>query len=367
MILVIYIALLIISFYKKKSKKIFLTNLLFMWSVATFCYGIADEEVYLSRYTKPNMWIGATEFGFNGLINICHKFNLDFIGFKGVIYAICLFCIGTTIYKIAEYPNIVLMLYFICPFPLNVAQMRNYIATSIIIYFFRYIILESNSKVIIWKLDLNDLKYIVGIIIATTMHTSALLWLIFLLAKKLNTKNNYWVMLWTNILLMFIVTPNSLKKIAALFGAGNRINAYFSLEYAQSEWKHMGPISSVLVAALFAICIARYILKRSNNKELILCERINVLSLGFIGMMIRYTSEIRRIQEGICIINYIMITNAINKNAFKLNRISKKNLLIFCCLLIFLVIYTMMILIIYLNESVWSPFWFNNSLWNFSI
>ena len=367
MIIFIYIILLILSFYRKKSKAVYIFNLIFMWLVATFCYGIADEAIYQSRYANPEIWNGITEVGFNTLINLCRIFKLDYIGFKGVVYAICLICIGSTVYKFSKYPNIILMLYFVCPFPLNVAQIRNFIANAIMIFSFRYIMEDTRSKNIFWKLNSNDLKFCIGILAATTVHTAALLWLVLLIAKKLDTKKNYWVMLMMNILFMFVITPSSLSRIASMFGSGGRINAYFSLEYAQSEWKHYGPIVSVLIAAFFSIGIARYLRRRKvkNQQDLILCEKINVSSLGLVSMMVRYTSEIKRIQEGISIINYMLITNAIDENIFKLSRISKKNLSIIIMLIVFLIIYTVLILTMYLNESVWNTFWFNNSFFSF--
>ena len=354
----------LISFYKKNSRPVFAINLLFMWSVATFCYGIADEGIYISRYTNPDMWIGTTEFGFKTLINLCHFFNVDYVGFKGVVFAICLLCIGSTVFRFSKYPNIILMLYFLCPFPLNVAQIRNFIANSIMIYYFRYIMQETKSKHVLWKFDSNDLKFILGIIIAATMHTAALLWLVLLFARKFDTKKNYWIMVIMNLLFMFVITPSSLSKIVSLFGAGNRINAYFTLEYAQSEWKNYGPVISVVFASLFAIFMVKYkTRKTSNNNELIICEKINVSSLGLVGMMIRYTSEIRRVQEGICIINYILVTNSISEKDFKINKVSKKNLSVLSGILLFVLIYTILILIMYLKESIWIPFWCNNSLW----
>ena len=64
MIVIIYIILLLLSFYRKKSKGVFAVNIIFMWLVATFCYGIADETIYQSRYANPDIWKGITETGF---------------------------------------------------------------------------------------------------------------------------------------------------------------------------------------------------------------------------------------------------------------------------------------------------------------
>lgn len=375
MIIWIYLALLLASFLKKKSKLLYIVIILFMWSVATFCTNIADESIYLSRYTNPHLWSGVTEFGFHWIILMCNKIGLSFVGFKGVVYAIQLLLIGKTVSKYAKYPNLVIMIYFVCPFPINVAQMRNALATAIMIYSVRFLLQTDKKEKKLFGFSLYDIKYILCIFTASLIHTASIIWIILIIAKKYSVKCNVYFMLVFNTLVCVALRPHYLIKITSLFGAGTRIVAYFSTEYQMSEWRHLGPIVYVLFAAAITLLACLYIKRKksvADNKktenELVninLCFKMNIITMSILGIMLQYTSEVIRIQEGIMIINYMLITNSIDENLFSVRKLSHTNLIIFGIVVFYVVVYMWLSILLYLTETVWLPFWFNNTFWSF--
>lgn len=371
MTIAIYAALVIATFLKKKSKLITWLIFLFMWIMGAFCVGIADEPIYMSRYNNPGLWLSVTEYGFQIIISFCHALGLNYTGFRGVVIGIEIILVGITVLRYAKYPNIVLLFFIICPFPLNVAQLRSSLATSVMIFSLRFLIDENERKTMMLKLNVNEVLFILCILMATLIHTSSVVWLTLLIAKKWNTRKVWIFTLIFNFAIYFVITPVFLQKIATMFGAGVRMSAYLSAEYAASEWRHRGP--AIYVLFVWAITLAtiyfvnhtrslKTALLPTDTKLLALCVNINVVMLILVGVILRYTSEFTRIQEGITVFNFIVLTNCLNGLKFTNKKISISNLKLIEFILLYLVVYVLLIIIHYLNDSVWIPFWFGNTV-----
>ena len=363
MIVRIYLLFVILGIFFKKSRPLSCFILVFMWIVGTFCYGNADDSVYINRYSHPELWVSYTEYGFNTIIYICKYIGLSYTEFKGVVFAIEIVLIGSTVLKYAKYPNLVLLLYFICPFPLNVTQIRSSLATSVMIFACRYLFEDSDKN----KIHLNDLKFIICIFLASLIHTLSILWFVLILAKKWDLKKISIFTLLFNMAIYFVITPQFILKIVSLFGAGRRIGAYLTLEYARSSWRHRGPVIYVLFVALTILLMTTYFEKNKyihrnlsdmEIQRLYLCKKINMLLLILVSIILRYTAEVTRVQEGIAIINYTLISNCINSKSFKL---TQSNLVVLLSIIAFGLLYLWLIILYYLTDLVWIPFWFNNT------
>lgn len=371
MTIAIYIGLVIASILKKKSKVITFLILLFMWTMGTFCVGIADEDIYYSRYTSPWLWSSVTEYGFNLLINICRTLRLSYTGFRGVIIGLELLLIKSTVCKYAKYPNLVLLMLLICPYPLNMAQLRSSLATAVIIFSLRYLIEDNKYRTKLLKIKLNDLLFAAFILIAALIHASSILWLLLLIAKKCNTREIVIFVIIFNIFVYFLISPDILYRILMLFKIGERIGAYLTPEYASSVWRHKGPVVYVFFVSSITLVIINYISHREYLRHaltpmdeilLSLCRNINIVMLALVAIVLRYTSEVTRIQEGITVFNYIVLTNSLNRSGLGYSRLSKGNLYLLLLICFYLVVYVYLLIIHYLTDSVWIPFWFGNSL-----
>lgn len=172
--------LVIIGLFRKQSKLIFYVMLFLLITLLAGNTDNGDIVEYMINYmniTDPS-YIGAFEPGYQIFAKICAQLGLSYNQFLFVIGSVGLFLIVSTIRLFTPYISYVLSLYFIYPFLWDVVQVRNFLSMSIIIFGMRYII--SNNK--------SYFKYIVCVFIASTFHTSALFYLLFLLIRTKNTR-----------------------------------------------------------------------------------------------------------------------------------------------------------------------------------
>ena len=58
-----YFILLSISFFKRKSYILYFVCIVFLWLIASFTTGNADEQIYQSRYDEYQLWEDNTVYG----------------------------------------------------------------------------------------------------------------------------------------------------------------------------------------------------------------------------------------------------------------------------------------------------------------
>ena len=339
--------------------------LLLMWCVFAFNHDMLDDAAYLSRYNNIELYKSSTEILYRYLIIICNRFGLDYIGFRAVSGAIMIILLGKGIWDRAQYPNIVLLLFFFYPFTIYVVQIRSALASAVVFYGSQYLFNNcSYEKKCIWILTKSDLLYILYVIIAAFIHTQSIFWLLFLCGKKLKLKTNVEIMLFVNVCFGVVLTPMFLKKIFNIFGGGNKISEYLTSAYANSSYRKYGPILYIIFAAVLTIFACVYILRRKDvfdgKGQITTLLNVNILMLSVIGIFFRYTSEIYRIQEGSLIINYLYVSNCLK--GLSIRKIRLADLKIFAIVAILCTGYLYLSVLHYMTDSVWIPFWFNNSL-----
>ena len=363
---IISCVMIILNVIAKRSKKAFLAMFIWMWIIMAFTYGIADESVYISRYNNFNTWMSNSELLYSTIILICNKLGMNFQAFKIFITGIQLLLIYSTVWKMAKYPNLVIALYFVFPFPLNVAQMRNALATAIFIFGCRYLLTDDEKiqfKVKSIYLNENDIKYIFCVLLATYVHTASLLWLLLLIAKKLTIKNNVIVVGVVNFLIYFVFSPQNLQKLVSKFGAGDRIGAYFSQAYQDTAWRHFGAaLIQILFTAGMMIIMSIIIANKENIDDIYILLKINIIMLCLVALVLRYTGEVYRLQEGIAVINFILLSNGFSKGKFELRKISWNNLITSSVLFVYIIIIFGIAILLYLTPTILTPILNNNYL-----
>lgn len=338
----ISVVIVVLNLVLKKSKLLYFVTFLWMGLLMAGTYGIADENIYISRYNDPSIWSSTTEFLYSWIILLFKNLGMSYVGFKLTITFVQLILIFSTIWKYGTYPNIVVALYFLFPFPLHIAQMRSGLATSIFIWGLRYIIQDDGTiKLKKLKLTSNDIKYICTILIASCIHTASIGWLVLLIAKKMSIKFNIMFALILNILILFVLSPENILRIINVFGGGTRISAYFSQAYQLSSARQYGNLISIMFTAFIFIVLAIYIFRHNKTvtgvDQSSLLMKCNISILFILAVVIRYTGEIYRLQEGLVILNYLLVLNSINSNKFRINKISKYNLIIITSLLLYMI------------------------------
>ncbi|NRO45074.1 EpsG family protein [Lactobacillus helveticus] len=354
----------------KRSKLIFIVSIIFLWLLMTFTYGNADEPVYLSRYNSPELWTNSTEYLFQAIINVSRNFGLSFIAFKGIVSTIEIALIGKTVWRFSKYPNVVLLLYFFTSFAYNVTQIRFALASSIFIYSLQYLFTKNtmiDKRRII--LSTNECKFIIGILIASFIHASAILWLILLVAKKSSIKVTIVITIIFNLLILFSISSNFISSIFQSFGSENRMSAYLSEAYQNSSFRILGQMKLVLFAAFFEIIICMLILKnRAYFKDICqikLLTKLNIIILIILGIMLRYTAEVYRLQESLFLVNYIFLLNTIPSDSFIKSKTKVPIFFIEGLIVIMVIGISYLELFSSANFiTVWKPIFFNNLLFN---
>lgn len=139
---------------------IFLMIILYVFNI-----GNPDYHAYVYAY---NNRVGAHEWLWNYLSIIAKDSGLDYILFRFILVTISFLLIRKTIVKYSFRPDIVCILYFIFPFALDVTQVRNFIAMSILVYAF---------PLLIYRKLFNRLCFILLTILAAGFHYAAYIYL----------------------------------------------------------------------------------------------------------------------------------------------------------------------------------------------
>ncbi|MCG0724770.1 EpsG family protein [Lactiplantibacillus plantarum] len=295
----------------RKSLILFIVALSILWIFLAGTYGNADEPVYLSRYTSPELWQGQTEVLYSFFMSTCRKLGLDFNGFKMVNAFLQLGILSIPIWKRAKHPNIVLLCYSVFPFAMDVTQLRNGLATSVMLFSLDYLFPDEHSSSNN-LLDKNDIKFLIGILVATMIHTASAFWIIFLMGKKLQDRGVVFFTISFSILFSTLIRPRLISWLVSFFGASARIDAYLSAQYDSTRALMMtNSLTRIAIFAIltFAILILLRHFRVEKSSDLDFALKINVLALNTIPFVINYTPEMYRMQIGIAVLNYIVITN----------------------------------------------------------
>lgn len=189
MTIFLYISIIIINIYmllsNKNSKIVLAVSFLFIYIIFVGYGNIGyilhnDMAEYIKSYEYPKTALNM-EIGYQTLMKLGKFFGLDFFQFKAVITLICFALIYKAFPKYVKNYNIIIILYLLFSVIADTERYRNFIATSIIIYALSIYFNseEQNAKI----------KYLVLVLIASTIHNSVLAYLIFLIIDNREPNN----------------------------------------------------------------------------------------------------------------------------------------------------------------------------------
>lgn len=246
-----------------------------------------------------------SEIGFRFLAYLGNVIGLSYQLFRTLVAIIGLLLIQKTILDFTKKYNLVFLLYFIYPFILDVIQIRNFLAASIVVFSLRFIIKNSRK---------DDVKYLIAILIAASVHSVSVFFIPFILIKNFTIKQ----LLNTSIILVpflciltsYTFIPNLIRNIAGE-------DAMFNLEM---YFKRANYGFILLWSRQLAICIMSYlgyvsILKsRISQKWLRLDNAIIKLNFYLIIIcfpLVMFDGNFTRIFRDISILNYILISHVL--------------------------------------------------------
>lgn len=315
MLYLISLLLVTLGLIFKKSKLITAIIFLLLWILFGWSYGNADYEIHLRRYTKYVVLSGETEFLYTKLMQLSNGIGLDYQSFLILCSIIILICLVFFIKSYTKNVNFVLALYIIYPLCMDVTMVRYTLATALIIVGFKYLL--SNNKLAIQK-------YIMFVLLASMIHISSIIFMIFIVCKLFDRKKIVRITVIICVILFtavnsFFAFASKLSQINFL-SIGEKINIILNAsqtKYSSIMWfRYQGKI--IIIFALYLminIIILRWIYKNHVYEYKHITMNLNlieiVLKMNIICMvilpLIMISADIFRVQLTLTVVNYVAI------------------------------------------------------------
>ena len=256
---------------KKSIGKLSLLIVLFiaMWILFWGNLSNADYLTYLKEYNyimqTGNFPIGR-EIGWCLLMKISSNFGLKYYQFLMVVSFIGLSLIMITVRKYTDKPQFALILYFIYPYLLDIIQVRQFLAMSIIVFCLRY--LEKNTIT-------ENIKYIIGVLIACSIHYLSLIFLPLFIIKNLKTKQLYIIVFVAIAVSFYFVNDTFIQKAILSYIPFIQYKENYFLHRARMGFLVVFAIQSIIFGAVY---YSKKFLEKHGNKEIFISivYKINV-------------------------------------------------------------------------------------------
>lgn len=370
-LLVLYIVLIFINLNYRKSKLCFWSLLLYMWLLFGWSYGNADWNIYTNRYNNFEELSSRTEVLFTALVRGGHFLGMEYRGFLILISGVCLLLLAKTMFDLSSEPGLVLSLYAIFCFPMDITQVRFFIAFSVVCFGFRYLFKykETKQKKIL-------IKWIVTVVVAFNIHMLTML--IFVLLIPVFFKRKVTIIVTVVVNVIFILAGSLSSKVFGIItlflGEGKA-----SLVMNQASKYDFAKVSYVWFKTMFIFCgflavyfCIMYFFKRYDKKydivlntdkkilesQLAFTMDCNIIILLIMGL-ITVTTDFYRLQQIIVFMNYLIYSNYLQPH--EKGKWKKNNLIIIvpAVLFAFGALYNLVLNSSNL-ETVFLPIFYNN-------
>ena len=174
------ISLLVIAYFSviwlglrfQKSTLAFRIIFVMAWLMIAGNYYNADYDNYLHKYEVGNEL--SIDIGFGLICQFFKNLGFHYLGFKAIVSFVCLWFIFNTISRLSNKKALYASLFLLITFIVDITQFRNFVAYSIVYY----AILN-----LFFKTRFSNLKFILLILIAASIHATSIFCLFFILAK----------------------------------------------------------------------------------------------------------------------------------------------------------------------------------------
>ncbi len=346
------------GFIKQNSRLIALLLFSFLWIMFGWNRGNADYANYERGYAWAHGAFSInSELGTQLLYKLFILFGLEYKHFLIVISLVGLSLIYNTIKKYTDGVALVLSLYLIFPFVIDVVQARNFLSMSIVLYATRFLIDESRRGI---------LKYLILILLATSIHYSAIFYTSLLLIKRKSISSLTILSLSLTFIGLFIAFTNLLPNLALKFIPAAKVSHWFN---NRLNWGIL--VAAVIYALNFLLVYYSYhkirsIREQNDNGNIIREEKyrfveavykINIILL-LLFILYVFNMIFFRLYRNILILNFIVYSICLTHMKPK----SKEKLLFASIIFIFTFSLLLYYIIIPYYDTVFIPVFQNNSL-----
>lgn len=221
-ILGIGLLLILLSLGNRNNKLLTQLIYIYLFIVYSFCNGgTPDLEVYKWTYTEG---IKASFFGFDFLMVLFSSLGIPFVFFKMFCGVITIFFLRKAFKLFLIEENAALALCIVYPFFGGISQIKNGMMAAIVLYAIMKFLKDPDHKIV---------PYIIMILCASLIHMTALVYLIFVLAKR-KMKQTYILIPFIGILMVIfveiVISQNLLYGIASKLISNEHYLAYFDFK-----------------------------------------------------------------------------------------------------------------------------------------
>lgn len=337
MILTLWTLLIVLGFLFRNSKKLSIVQMLFMTVLVVNNVNNPDYHMVESSFNAAQK--GMDIFSGNWLLKLVYYI----VGLVGnyqvallVISLLSFFLIYRTISYYTANTSYVFSLYMIASFVIDATQIKNFFAMAIWIYFSKFLFnayKEKRATHIVKREEL--LKYVLGVFLATSVHVSFAVTIVFVLIVFIDMKTTF--VLGGILILVSYLSPNIIgvlekmaKQLSLLGGIFNIVHEKF---IAYSHTISLGSVTTRLKLEIIFFVIITFILIYLKRSKYIFKEldyqisvdfmySLNVIVLTFVPLMY-FSTEFYRFQRNLLLIIYSVLANAL-VDSFAFKRIQKK-------------------------------------------
>lgn len=215
---------------------------LILWIICCFNTDNADYGNYVMNYVAygtgdKSPLIFDLEPGFRTLCALFYRTGMSFFLFRLLYMTVFLCLMRNSILTYAKKPVIVLASFFVYPFLLQCVQMRNAMATAIVIFAIRFLF-ENTLK--------GKIRFLVFVLIGSLFHTSVLAYALLVLAANKNIFRTVAALIVIEIFSIILVIPGAMRILAVVL-ENRRFIKYDSGVPLLIVLKHMLPMLGLAV------------------------------------------------------------------------------------------------------------------------
>lgn len=265
-----------------KRNVFFLLLVLVVWILCCLNYNNIDYHNYVEAYNAYGnndvyQSYYQMEKGFVILCKIFFSLGFSFFEFRIVFMTVYLIFLVKFIKRFSCDPRGVLILFMIYPFLTVYVQIRNAMAVGIVLYALKYLY-EDRKR--------GNIKFIICVLLATLIHTTAIVYLLFVWANKISRKNIlkfsiiFFVM---ELIIIRGVLPPTMMYLAEVLN-NRRFQSYVSIIPLSIAIKHMLPIMGMYMIFIYGFQSRKTWKKNQiqENKKMEFLYKIVMLTLLYV-------------------------------------------------------------------------------------
>ena len=275
--IIITIVLFSLALIFRRSKLVCVAFFIFMFTLSGWNTWNGDSDAYERIYRNSILLSGELEPGYLLINTTFNILGMQYQTFLQLIYAFVLSLFAYAAIKYSKYPALYSAFYFII-FILEYVFLRNYLSHTLLLLAFIMVIKEVRFY---------KFWFIVLVTIASTIHTTAIVWFIFLFAIGANTRilnlKRYLLFFSTLTLGSFFVLP----PVLALFGGSyaSKIQAYLYQDGLTTVFL-VHPLIVFLVYNYFKTVLNSGTAPQEIRRLYYLIVNVNIVSLAYLSLYI---------------------------------------------------------------------------------